>query len=243
MSRFFSHLRSPLPKEAEVKPSDLLPLPVQLLQSALGTVQSSKIQLGRSLSLDVTPRSQTGASSAEIDSPKVDDVASPTYYSAKKSSGGLSVDVSHVAQHDTQIHVRVDSIKLFEISSFSAVLSVPGHVSRFCHGLSSCLTSARSPACRSLPPRSTTAADSTSESCLPTGQDDLPCRVVLRKAQSLTDFADPIQDFHRTKINCIADDHPYARLPAPLNGMPTQPTTTPVSCSALTFDKVIHDLE
>jgi hypothetical protein len=87
--------------------------------------QSSQAQIGRAIKLDVTPRSLAGASTAEIGvSFEVDDSANPTYYSSGPQNG-KTVNLSRVAKHDTQTHVRVDSVKLFEISAITAVLQRP----------------------------------------------------------------------------------------------------------------------
>ena len=100
----------------------LEPLPVQLGLKALNLAQSSQVQIGKSLSLDVKPHSLPGASSAEIDvTLKADDTADPVKWAAGATKS-TDANVSRVAAHDTTTSVRVDSIKLFEISSFSAEL-------------------------------------------------------------------------------------------------------------------------
>jgi hypothetical protein len=101
---------------------NISPIQAQVLVGALNAMQSSKVQIGRSLYLSVTPRSLNGASSAEIDvTLKADEAANPTYYSSGPTSGA-NADVSRVAVHDVSTRVRVDSLKLFDISSFSAEL-------------------------------------------------------------------------------------------------------------------------
>lgn len=93
--------------------------------AALKDYQSSQAQIGRAIKLDVTPRSLVGASAAEINiSFNVDDSADPTYYSSGPVSG-KPVNLSRVATHDTTTHVRIDSVRLFEISSITAVLQRP----------------------------------------------------------------------------------------------------------------------
>lgn len=100
---------------------NISPIQAQLILGALGAYQSSRVQIGRSLSIDVSPRSLSGASSAEITLKiDADESASPTYYSP--SGSGNSTDISRVANHDTTTRVRVDSIKLFDVSTFTAVL-------------------------------------------------------------------------------------------------------------------------
>lgn len=101
---------------------NITPIQAQVILGALAAYQSSKIQIGRTLSIDVTPRSLNGASSAELTVKiNADESASPTYYNPTASSS-TSADLSRVANHDTSTRVRVDSIKLFDVSTFTAVL-------------------------------------------------------------------------------------------------------------------------
>ena len=92
------------------------------LSAALANYQTTYAQIGRQLSLSATPRSLSTASSAEIAiTLNADESAGgPTY-----TGGGATdpaVNTSRVANHDTTTRVRVDSIKLFEVSSFSAIV-------------------------------------------------------------------------------------------------------------------------
>ena len=101
---------------------NISPIQAQVILGALAAYQSSKVQIGRALSIDVTPRSLNGASSAELTVKiNADESASPTYYNPTASST-TSADLSRVANHDTSTRVRVDSIKLFDVSTFTAVL-------------------------------------------------------------------------------------------------------------------------
>ena len=113
-----SHLTKPMPGVL----ANLSFNQAQVLLGALSAYQSSKAQIGRQLNVDVTPRSLVGASAAELQvTLKADDSASPPIY----SSGGMKgadPEVSRFATNETTTHVRVDSVKLFEVSSFSAVL-------------------------------------------------------------------------------------------------------------------------
>jgi hypothetical protein len=93
----------------------------QFALGALQAYQSSSVQIGRGLSLDFTPRSLSAASSAEVSvTLKAEESAPPTYFSGPKAS--KAADISRVSTHDTTTRVRVDSIKLFTVSSFSAEL-------------------------------------------------------------------------------------------------------------------------
>ena len=87
---------------------------------ALNSVKPSTSKVGREFKIDVTPHSLSGASSAELDvSLNTSESAEPTLYSDGKSS---SDNLSRVGVHTTVTKVRLESIKLFEISSFTAVL-------------------------------------------------------------------------------------------------------------------------
>ena len=87
---------------------------------ALNSVKPATSKVGREFKIDVTPHSLSGASSAELDvSLNTSESAEPTLYSDGKSS---SDNLSRVGVHTTVTKVRLESIKLFEISSFTAVL-------------------------------------------------------------------------------------------------------------------------
>jgi hypothetical protein len=92
-----------------------------LLAGVLNAYQTTNVQIGRMLSLSVQPRSLSTASSAEIAVTLNADETSggPTF-----SGGGLSAgqDMSRVANHDVNTRIRVESVKLFQVSSFSAVV-------------------------------------------------------------------------------------------------------------------------
>jgi hypothetical protein len=93
----------------------------QVVLGALKSYQSSSAQIGRGLSLDFTPRSLAAASASEITvTLKAEESAPPTYFSGPKA--GTPADISRVSTHNTTTRVRVDSIKLFTISSYSAEL-------------------------------------------------------------------------------------------------------------------------
>jgi hypothetical protein len=87
---------------------------------ALNSVTTAQSKIGREFKINITPRSLSGASSSELQV-KLDakESAEPTLYSNGSSS---SDNISRVADHSVDTKVRLDSIKLFEISSFSAYL-------------------------------------------------------------------------------------------------------------------------
>jgi hypothetical protein len=87
---------------------------------ALNSVKPSTSKVGREFKIDITPRSLIGASAAELDiTMKTQETADPTLYTNGKSD---SDNLSRMAQHSTQTKVRLESAKLFEISSFTAML-------------------------------------------------------------------------------------------------------------------------
>lgn len=98
---------------------NLSPIQAQVLVGALSSVQTSKVQIGRSLNIDITPRSLAGASAAELTVKiNADESAAPSYYTPQSNAP----DISRVANHDTTTRVRVDSIKLFDVSTLTAQL-------------------------------------------------------------------------------------------------------------------------
>jgi hypothetical protein len=94
----------------------------ELLAGALANYQTTFAQIGRTLQISAIPRSLSTASSAEIAvTLNADESAGGPAY----TGGGASdpaLNTSRVANHDTATRVRVDSVKLFEISSFSAIV-------------------------------------------------------------------------------------------------------------------------
>jgi hypothetical protein len=92
------------------------------ISAALANYQSTYAQIGRQLSFSATPRSLAAASSAEIAvTLNADESAGGPIYTGGGTSDP-STNTSRVANHDTTTRVRVDSIKLFEVSSFSAIV-------------------------------------------------------------------------------------------------------------------------
>jgi hypothetical protein len=98
------------------------PTPLGLISSALANYQTTFAQIGRQLSFSATPRTLATASSAEIAvTLNADESASGPIYTGPGATDP-AFNTSRVANHDTTTRVRVDSIKLFEVSSFSAIV-------------------------------------------------------------------------------------------------------------------------
>ncbi len=94
-----------------------------VLLGALNSVQPAQAKVGRQLKLDITPHSLAGASSAELEVKlTAEEVGNPTRFTPDKSADDT---LSRVAKHDVNTRVRVESLKLFEVSAFSAMLQRP----------------------------------------------------------------------------------------------------------------------
>lgn len=95
---------------------------VALLAGVLNAYQTASAQFGRQLQLTVVPRSLSTASSAEIAvTLNADETAGGSVYSGGPP-GGTPPNTSRVANHDITTRIRVESVKLFEVSSFSAIV-------------------------------------------------------------------------------------------------------------------------
>src|ERR1051325_5107895 len=93
---------------------------VAALAGLLANFQTTYAQIGRSLNLTATPRTLSTASSAEISvTLNADESASPALYSAAGTPTDPALNTSRVANHDTTTRVRIDAIKLFEVSSLT----------------------------------------------------------------------------------------------------------------------------
>ncbi len=94
-----------------------------VLLGALNSVQPAQAKIGRELKLDIIPHALAGASSAELEVKlTADESANPTLFKADKQTEDT---LSRVAKHDTNTRVRVESLKLFDVSAFSAMLQRP----------------------------------------------------------------------------------------------------------------------
>lgn len=105
-----------------VMSGNLTPLAAQALMAGIQAEQDRTAQIGRDLNLRITANALSGASAAELDVELNSGEHTPPRW---LESGGSSSDdnVDRVAVHNTKTKVRVDSLKLFEISSLSATLT------------------------------------------------------------------------------------------------------------------------
>jgi hypothetical protein len=93
-----------------------------LLAGVLNSYQTTYGQFGRLLQLQVVPRSLSTASSAEITvTLQADESAGGAVFSGGPP-GAAPPGTSRVASHDISTRIRVESVKLFEVSAFSAIV-------------------------------------------------------------------------------------------------------------------------
>ena len=213
------------------------------LVGALNAFQSAQAQIGRGLKVDLKPRSLSGASSAEIGvTLNIDESADPARYanSAAQKSGD---NLSRVAKHDTSTTVRVDSLKIFDVSSLSAVmersrsrfplLPIPGFempyigtllgyplpASKEYHSSTAVLSAEVVPTAGDLAFSAVFQNDRILVKC-EAGQRQF----CTRTAKSLQDFFDqPVAAFHKKMLQCLA---------------------RPVDCGEVQFDRIqIRDVQ
>ena len=93
------------------------------LMAGLTSEKPAVARIGRGLTLQATPVSLITASAAELEVTLEanEDQETQVYFKDKDNSKQLD-DTSRVAQHKVSTHVRVESMRLFELSSFSASL-------------------------------------------------------------------------------------------------------------------------
>lgn len=86
----------------------------------LNSVKPSVSKVGREFKIDITPRSLSGASAAELEiNMTTQETADPSLYTNGKAD---TDNLSRMAKHTTETKVRLESAKLFEISTFTALL-------------------------------------------------------------------------------------------------------------------------
>jgi hypothetical protein len=96
--------------------------PVSLLTNILASYQKTYAQIGRTLQLQAVPRSLSTASAAEISVyMKAGDPANSPVYSGGPPSAQQQ-NTSEVSDYEVTTRIRIESVKLFELSSYSAVL-------------------------------------------------------------------------------------------------------------------------
>jgi hypothetical protein len=230
----------------------------EVLVGALSAMQSTQAKIGRELMIDVTPRALSGASSAELElKMHVGETAEPTLYSGGQSAG--NDNFSRVATHDTTTKVRVDSLKIFEISSFSALLQrsrsrfplvpplvelpyigtivgVPIPGAKEYHSSTAVLSAIVVPTAADLAYGLAFVDDHVvAEDQSKCDQQKLPV-CSLRGAVALADLNhQPIRNFHKAMLNCLATEMrtPFAEA-MPVGNKPDE------ACTNLSFNTVLR---
>jgi hypothetical protein len=237
----------------------------QVLVGALAAYQSTSLNVGRQLNLVVKPRSLLGAEAAEVDVQlNADQSAAPTYWNPGPTGGaGSAADLSDVSQHDVTTHVRIDSIRLFDISSLTAVVSkgrdkfpllppfveipyigtlagIPLPAAREFHSSSAVLSAV-------IVPTATDIAYSlrfTDDRILQDNGTHPPSalRFTVRKATAMSDFgAEQVREFHKLKVRCLFT---LSGSPYPV-GMSSDKDvlslTSTTGCKNLTFADVLPE--
>lgn len=238
----------------------------QVLMGAVAAYQSTSLNVGRQLNLVVKPRSLLGAEAAEMDVQlNADQASTPQYWNPGPTGGaGSAADLSDVSQHDVTTHVRIDSIRLFDISSLTAIVSkgrdkfpllppfveipyigtlagIPLRAAREYHSSSAVLSAV-------IVPTATDIAYSlrfTYDRILQrdAGADKITANPwIVRKATSMSDFgSEPVREFHKMKLHCIAT---LGRSPYPLGideNTPAQTTEPQQSCQSITFEDLFQE--
>ena len=241
------------------------PSSVALLAGVLNAYQTTRVQIGRQLGLTVVPRSLSTASSAEINVNLTADETTGGPAFTGGPAGGAAPNTSRVANHDITTRVRVESVKLFELSSFSAIIQrsrsrfplLPPFVEIPYIG-----TIAGIPIPGAKEYHSSTAV--LSAMVVPTAADiayglrflfdqvvdgdpgpcsyltgsagsAAPCR--FRRAVSIHDLNhNPVRTFHKYMITCLATD-----MKSPYSSSASLTSTDTAACKNLSFDKVPHD--
>lgn len=112
--------------EGSTKPS-LAPIAAgngaELIAAAIQAEQRTVAKVGRNLNINITSNTLKGASACEMDvSLDSTEADKPTMLGAGGTGTPPEDNLSRVATHNTNTKVRVDSTKLFEVSSFAAAL-------------------------------------------------------------------------------------------------------------------------
>jgi hypothetical protein len=234
-----------------------------VLLGALNSVQPAQARIGRQLKLDITPHALAGASHAELDVKlTAEEAGNPTVYTADKSSDDT---LSRVATHDTTTKVRVESLKLFEVSAFSAMLqhprskfpllppffelpyfgsfiSYPVHGARVYHRSTAIVSAVIVPTAFDI----ANVIDFTDDRvCHPVDstQPSAPTSTTSHgytcsAAASPGDFAPlPLRNFHKAMVQCLATEQQTSQTGTQAPDL-AAPVTNPVTCAALNFSTV-----
>jgi hypothetical protein len=202
------------------------------LAGALNSMQNTSAKIGRGLKVDLMPRSLPGASAAEISvALNVDETAEPELYAAGQASNAND-DLSRVAKHDTETKMRIDSLKIFEVSSLStqllrartrfpllplpglevpyigSLIGIPRRPAAEYHSSIAILSAMVVPTAADLAYGTRFVSDrivqneSSGAQC--SGDSSSHRNCTLRAPTSIKDFGDDIREFNRAMAGCFA---------------------------------------
>jgi len=215
---------------------------------AVNAMQPSEAKIGRGMKLDIMPRALAGATSAEIDvTLKVDETAEPALYTGGETSK-VNDNTSRVAKHDTTTKIRVDSLKIVEVSSLWArlqrsrtkiplipplvelpyigtLVGIPRKPAAEYHSSSAVLSAVVIPTAADLAFSTRYEPD---RIAVNTGSSEAP-QVEFRSAVAFADLG-PIRDYHRAITACFATG---ITTPVPQWDAPAR--TAPDDCDSLKF--------
>lgn len=225
----------------------------------LNSVKPSISRVGREFKIDITPRSLSGASAAELEiNMTTQETADPTLYTNGKSD---SDNLSRMAKHTTETKVRLESAKLFEISAFTAllqrsrknfplvppfveipyinsILSLPLPGAKEYHMSTAIMSAVVVPTAADLASglvftddRVATVRDGARDAvCAVTARDSENC--VIRRAISTSQFpAYSISEYHKAMIRCFSGGGFFATTSQDANG----------GCGSLQFETLPPD--
>jgi len=201
----------------------------QVLAGALAAYQSTSLNVNRQLNLVVKPRSLLGAEAAEVDVQlNADQAGTPQYWNPGPTGGaGSAADLSDVSQHDVTTHVRIDSIRLFDISSLTAIVSkgrdkfpllppfveipyigtlagIPLPAAREYHSSSAVLSAVIVPTATDIAYSLRFTEDRILERDVESNN-FTASRWKVKKMTSMSDFgSEPVREFHKLKLHCIS---------------------------------------
>jgi hypothetical protein len=229
------------------------------MAGALNSMQNTSAKIGRGLKVDLMPRSLPGASAAEISVVlNVDETGDPALYTAGQASNAND-DLSRVAKHDTQTKMRIDSLKIFEVSSLSAellrartrfpllplpgleipyigsLIGIPRRPAAEYHSSIAILSAMVVPTAADLAYGTRFVSDRIVQNetggarCSADPESHKKC--ILRAPASIKDFGDDIREFNRAMVGCLATGMTGA---APLWVTPR----STAACTNVTFDDI-----
>jgi hypothetical protein len=238
---------------------------LQAISSLLSNYQSSYAQIGRQISITATPQSLATASGAVLSvTLNVDDAAGTPLFTGP-AANDPAANISRVSQHDTTTQVRVESIKLFEVSSFSAIVQrshsrfpllppfveipyigtiagIPLPAAKEYHDSTAILSAMVVPTAADIAYgikfNYDEIASSDAAKCGFPGfpPSESTKPCGLRRAVSMQDFKDtPVRNYHQAFVSCLA-----THMQSTVGLVNNRAAGAPGLCQNLSFDTVAH---